>query len=58
MFASNFHVNSAISNSDGIDSTGPNVRELYQHFASWVADLPAEDQARLFAGTAEEVYRI
>ena len=32
--------------------------DLYAKFAKWVAELPADDQAKLFAGTAAEFYRI
>lgn len=58
MFASNFHVNGAVSDGDGAEETGPTVPELYAAFARWVEDLPEGEQARLFAGTAAEVYRL
>ena len=60
MFASNWHVNGAVSNGpdDGPAPSGPPMPELYAKFAKWVAELPADDQAKLFAGTAAEFYRI
>jgi len=58
MFASNFHISAAGSDSDGKCDTGPEMRELYAKFESWVADKSDEDKARLFAGTAEAFYKI
>ena len=60
MFASNWHVNGAVSNGpdDGPAPSGPAMPDLYAKFAKWVAELPADDQAKLFAGTAAEFYRI
>ena len=59
MFASNWHINGPVSDSDGASEIGPTVPQLYNEcFASWVAHLSADEQASLFAGTAEKVYRI
>mmetsp|Transcript_94818 Transcript_94818/g.284161 ORF Transcript_94818/g.284161 Transcript_94818/m.284161 type:complete len:92 (+) Transcript_94818:3-278(+) len=56
MFASNWHVDAAVSDFGG--AMGPSMPDLYSRFQSWVAHLPVNEQDRLFAGTAEEFYRI
>jgi len=58
MFASNFHVSAAGSDSDGKWETGPTMAELYALFEGFVADYSDEDKAMLFAGTAEAFYKI
>ena len=58
MFASNFHISAAGSDSDGKSNTGPEMAELYAKFESWVAHLGDEDKARLFSGSATEFYRL
>merc|ERR1712039_240971 len=58
MFASNFHINAAVSDSDHVFDTGLEMSELYAKFEAWVADLPEVDRHRLFAGTASEFYRL
>ena len=58
MFASNWHINAAVSDSDGVAEDGPSMRALFERFSRWTSDLPAEDRERLFAGTAEEFYGI
>lgn len=58
MFNSNWHVNGAVSNSDGKDADGPSMRQLFESFARWVADMSKEDQAALFAENARRFYRI
>mmetsp|Transcript_143498 Transcript_143498/g.357596 ORF Transcript_143498/g.357596 Transcript_143498/m.357596 type:complete len:325 (+) Transcript_143498:115-1089(+) len=58
MFASNWHINAAVSCSDHAFDTGLEMPELYARFETWVADLPETDRHRLFAGTASEFYRI
>jgi len=56
MFASNWHVNAAVSDFGG--DTGPSMSQLYTSFQMWVADLPELEQEQLFAATAEQFYRI
>ena len=56
MFASNWHVNAAVSDFGG--ETGPSMTQLYAFYKAWVADLPAEEQEQLFAASAERFYRI
>ena len=58
MFASNYHVNAQVSDSDGKCGTGPEMIELYDRFEAWIEHMPDEEKARLFAGTAEDFYRI
>jgi len=58
MFASNFHISAAGSDSDGASDTGPEMPELFAKFESWVADFSDEDKAQLFAGTATEFYKL
>jgi predicted TIM-barrel fold metal-dependent hydrolase len=58
MFSSNWHINAAVSNSDGVDADGPAMPELYERFAGWVADMTSQEQAALFAETAKRFYRI
>lgn len=58
MFSSNFHVNGAVSDSDGLLTDGPTFSQLYEKFYEFVAHLPLLDQQRLFAGTASEFYRV
>jgi predicted TIM-barrel fold metal-dependent hydrolase len=58
MFSSNWHHNGAVSNSDGIDVTGPDMEELFGKFFSWVNDMDAADQTCLFSGTASSFYRV
>ena len=58
MFSSNWHYSGAQSNSDGADAVDVSMAELFEHFASWVADYSEEDRRRLFGGTADEFYRI
>ena len=58
MFASNFHISAAGSDSDGKSETGPEMPELYDKFESWVADRSEEDMLLLFAGAAEAFYKI
>ncbi|KAH9126578.1 hypothetical protein LEN26_001402 [Aphanomyces euteiches] len=58
MFATNWHQGGAAANSDGADSTGPSIEELYASFYDWVSDFSEADQKRLFAGTAAEFYGI
>ena len=47
-----------MANSDGKDDVDISMLELYRRYASWVAHLPRADVVRLFAGSAEEFYRI
>ena len=58
MFASNFHINGAVSDSDGASEVGPSMAELYAKFEAWVEDLSDEEKRRLFAGSAAEFYRV
>jgi len=58
MFASNFHISAAVSDSDGAFDTGLEMPELYARFDAWVADLPETDRHRLFSGSASEFYRL
>jgi len=58
MFASNYHVNAQVSDSDGKCSTGPEMTELYDRFEAWVGHMTDVENASLFAGTAEDFYRI
>ena len=58
MFSANWWLNGAMSNSDGKDDVDISMLELYRRYARWVAHLPRADVVRLFAGTAEEFYRI
>jgi len=47
-----------LTSARGAHVAGPEMRELYAKFESWVADKSDEDKARLFAGTAEAFYKI
>lgn len=60
MFASNWHINGAVSNSDGADACEVTMSELYATFQAWVDDwgLDAAAQRALFAGTAAKFYRL
>ena len=59
MFASNWHVNGAASNSDGVDATGPrNIAEMYASFSKWVAHYSESDRKCLFVHTASKFYNI
>jgi predicted TIM-barrel fold metal-dependent hydrolase len=58
MFASNFIISAAGSDSDGKSDTGPEMPELYSKFESWVVDRSEEDKVLLFAGAAEAFYKI
>ena len=58
MFSGNWWLNGAMANSDGKDDVDISMLELYRRYASWVAHLPRADVVRLFAGSAEEFYRI
>ena len=58
MFASNFHINGAVSDSDGACQTGPTMSELYGFYSRWVADLPEDDQRWLFSESARSFYRL
>jgi predicted TIM-barrel fold metal-dependent hydrolase len=58
MFSGNWHINAAVSNSDGVEEDGPAMPELYERFAGWVADVSAEERAALFAETAKRFYGI
>ena len=59
MFNSNFHINGAVSDSDGIMDSGPSIVELYNRFHSWVEHvLTANEQELLFFRTAKKFYRI
>ena len=56
-FASNWHINGAVSDSDG-GADGPDMPTLYATFEGWVAHLPIEKQRMLFEGTAAKFYRL
>lgn len=56
MFCSNWHINGAVSDSDG-GAEGPDIPALYAHFESWVSDLSLEEKTALFEGTAAAFYR-
>ena len=58
MFASNFHISPAGSDSDGASDHALEMPDLYARYHSWVAHLPEGDKARLFSGTACEFYKI
>lgn len=58
MFASNFHINAAGSDSDFKCETGPEMAELYAKFESWVAHRSADEQASLFSGAATTFYKL
>jgi len=58
MFASNWHINAAVSNSDGADADGPSMRELYARFSEWVGDRSEAERAALFGDNAKRFYRI
>ena len=60
MFASNWHINGAVSNSDGADACDVAMPALYATFQAWVDDfgLSADAQRALFAGTAARFYRL
>ena len=57
MFASNFHINAACSDSDGQFASGPSVAELYAKFNEWTSELSTQDRANLFAGASRKFYR-
>jgi predicted TIM-barrel fold metal-dependent hydrolase len=58
MVAWNWHVNAAISDGDGASDVGPDALELLNHFMWIFNDFGEDDQARLFAGTAKEFYKL
>ena len=60
MFNSNWHINGAISNSDGpLESDAELTMEvLYGKFFAWTSHLSDEDRDWLFAKSAESFYRI
>ena len=61
MFASNWHINGAISNSDGptLESDQSlTMTQKYEFFASWVSHLSEDEREWLFAKSAEKFYRI
>ena len=60
MIATNWYVNGALSDADGLSEIGPTSDQLIGCFLSWFEEFGlSEDQiARLFAGTAKEFYRI
>ena len=61
MFASNWHMHAAMSNSDTADARAdacPGMGALYAKFQAWVAHLPTDEQHALFSGTARAFYRI
>ena len=58
MFASNFHVNAAVSDSDGAAESGCEFGDLYARFESWVSDYTDEQRGLLFAGSARAFYKL
>jgi predicted TIM-barrel fold metal-dependent hydrolase len=58
MFGSNYHISSTVSDSDGTYATGPSIHEMFEHFQSWVSELPQHHQDMLFSGTATDFYRL
>ena len=58
MFASNFHISAAGSDSDGAFSSGLEMAPLYEKFCDWVADYSDKDRQMLFSGTATAFYRL
>ena len=58
MFASNFHVNAANSDSDGKCDVGYEIPALFDKFASWTSQLTQADREELFAGSATRFYKL
>jgi predicted TIM-barrel fold metal-dependent hydrolase len=58
MFASNWHINGAVSISDGNEFDGISMTDLFSHYDGWVADFPLDKRDDLFAGTAERFYKV
>ena len=58
MLSSNYHINSAVSDSDGIMDSGPSAVEMFSHFQAWVGDLSEQQQNCLFSETAAVFYRL
>ena len=59
MFSTNWWSAGAMANSDGRDSVAVSMKEMWSRYHAWVKDrYSAEHVERLFAGTAEEFYRI
>ena len=58
MVAWNWHVNGAVSDSDGVSEAGPDALELLNKFMWFFEGFGEKDQAQLFAGTAKEFYRL
>ena len=61
MFASNWHMHGAMSNTDSMDVIADKLTtlpQLYAKFTSWVSDLAADQRAALFSSTAKRFYRI
>ena len=58
MVAWNWHVNGAVSDGDGASDIGPDPVELLEKFMWFFDGFEKEEQARLFAGTAKEFYRL
>jgi len=56
MVALNWHVDAAVSDSDGRSTVGPDPVEFVQHLSSFFEDYSEEDRDRIFAGTAREFY--
>ena len=58
MFASNWHVSGALSDSDSPAAPDVSMEALFASYESWVSHLSPPDVQALFATTAEEFYRI
>ena len=61
MFASNWHINGAVSNSDGPDLASDQdltMTKKYEFFSSWVSHMTEDEKEWLFAKSAEKFYRI
>ena len=56
MVAWNWHVNGAVSDSDGLSDVGPDAVELLRTFLSFFEGYGKEERERMFAGTAREFY--
>ena len=60
MFASNWHINAVVSDSDGLSSSSPSPSELVRTMAEWLTEfgLSEAERASVFADTARRFYRL
>lgn len=58
MVGTNYHLNGASSDSDGLSAIGPTTQEFYKALSSWFEDYSDDEREALFYRTAKTFYRI